>query len=74
MKQVIGKLTTTILRDAIFEVGDDAVVKEGMIHIGSDPNFPGAEVWASLGSAVDQGLARLVFDGWHTTSTGDRVS
>lgn len=63
MKQVIGKMTTTIQRDVVFEVADDVEVKDGLIKLLHDPQWPNSATWISLGAAVDRGLARVVFDG-----------
>jgi len=63
MKQIIGKLTTTIQRDVVFEVADDVIVKEGMIKVIDDPQWPNTTTLISLACAVERGLARVVFDG-----------
>jgi hypothetical protein len=67
MRQVIGKLTTTILRDVVFEVADDAVVENGMMKITNDPKWPNTTTSISLGCALERGLARVVFDGLKDT-------
>ena len=63
MKQIIGKLTTTIERDVVFEVADDVIVKNGMIQLTDDPQWPNCTTLISLGSAVERGIAKVVFDG-----------
>jgi len=63
MKQVIGKMTTTIQRDVVFEVADDVEVKDGLIKLLHDPQWPNSVTWMSLAAAVDHGLAKVVFDG-----------